>query len=146
MINLLNLKCKTSLQCVALVSTFLLLSRSITATIADDLSPREKSKAEIAKLLCGDDGALAWCAGMKGSECQKRLKAPIDKCSEEAIKPGVLEADKSFMRCFWREFTKEHGRNFRYTEECVPPGKGDSDVMPMPPELQERTRLLNPPQ
>jgi len=114
------------------------------ARASDEASEREKSKAEIAKLLCKDEGALARCAGIKASECEKTFKAPIDKCSAEAIKPGVLEADATFMRCFWREFTAEHGQNFRYTKECFPPGPGDSPVMPLPPELQEGMRLLNP--
>ena len=145
MVTVLNQRCMRGLKCFALLTLVSISSFSTTVRATDQASTPEQSKAEIAKLLCQDEGALVRCAGIKGSECEKTLKAPIDKCSGEALNPGVLEADVTFMRCFWREFTKEHGQNFRYTKECAPPGGGDSPVMPLPPELQEGMRLLNPP-
>jgi hypothetical protein len=126
--------------CVLSLST-----RHAFAQFGDD--PTEENKENVIKEFCRNDGKLATCVGLSGSDCPIVMRPFVDKCY---AKRGQFEgSDKNryeaFMSCFWSEFHKKYALKIQDSDECLPPNKGVSPLQPLPPDLEAKMKPLNPP-
>jgi hypothetical protein len=111
------------------------------------MDPLEESKSAVVKKLCKEDGKLATCVELPASECEAAMRPFVDSCYEkvEAQKGSLKRPEMAFHSCFWFEFNKKYQHKVQRTEECYAVAPDAFPLQPVPPHLEGKMQLLNPP-
>lgn len=107
----------------------------------------EENKSAVVKSFCGQDGKLATCIDLEASECEATMRPFVDSCYEKTqeAKESLKRPEAAFHSCFWAEFNKKYSRKMKLTDECYAVAKEAFPVQPIPPHLEDKMELLNPP-
>lgn len=133
---------------IALVCVVALGTRVANAQEEQDTQDTlEDNKSAVVRSFCGEDGKLATCIELPASECEATMRPFVDTCYEktEKAKGSLKRPEAAFHSCFWAEFNKKYSRKVKLTEECYAVAKEAFPLQPIPPHLEGRTELLNPP-
>ena len=107
----------------------------------------DDNKSAVVRKFCGEDGKLATCVELPASECEATMRPFVDSCYEKVERQrGTLKRpETAFHSCFWFEFNKKYAQKVQRTEECYAVAKEAFPLQPVPPELEGKMQLLNPP-
>lgn len=130
------------LACVVVASLGVQLVRA-----QEDDATLEENKEAVLKAFCGADGKLAVCVKLPASDCHTAMRPLVDTCYEKRgqFVGGSGKEAQAFHSCFWFEFNKKYSKDVQRTDECYAIAKEAFPLQPIPPELEGKMELLNPP-